>query len=161
MHLPFISALQDVNTVWSPVLFLYSGQYGLGGFDSVTRTLNGSLLLVVFWKKAMETLPIDLRNLGCLVSESQGARKVVWRTPWRIWFMIQSVCSAPTVPFRLPASTSLLCILNRINTRKEPFEASAVQGEIILFGRGQPLGDVLRTGLAPTDFVGRLLCRCT
>lgn len=29
--------------------------------------------------------------------------------------------------------------------------ASAVQGEVILFGREWPLGDRLRTGLAPTD----------
>ena len=50
--------------------------------------------------------------------------------------MIQSVCSAPLIAFRLPTSTSRLCVLNGINTRKEPFEASAVQGEIILFGGG-------------------------
>lgn len=87
------------------------------------------------------------------MSVFQGAWKVVCEPLENLVYgSISMFC--PPIPFRLPASTSRLCVLNGINSRKELFEASAVQGEIILFGGGQPLGDVLRTGLAPTDFCG-------
>lgn len=52
----------------------------------------------------------------------------------------------------LPSNTSLLRVLNGFKSRKVPFEA--IQGEVILFGKEQPLGDVLRTGLAPPDLRG-------
>ena len=54
--------------------------------------------------------------------------------------MIQSVCSAPLIAFRLPTSTSRLCVLNRLGSHRFCGETSlSVYLRIQAKGLCQPL----------------------
>lgn len=135
----------------------------LGGSDGITSTLwHPDLDQCSFgrmpWICHMLILGNALVSLVCLCSKEPTRCRVIsahpgesdlWANPYpyvQLWSTFPAFCK----------THHCFVFFTELELGLETVRPSCT-GEVILFGREQPLGEVLRTGLAPTDFVGRRL----